>query len=227
MLLLHRQIQGNPDVAVAPSNSRQSENSIFIDPNDKLTALNSNNSGPLSSSFYGADGLYTFDGAETFDGSVQGAGGYNSGDPTTSIGTDGRWYVGFIASGGGQGVSYSDDQGNTWTKKIVTSLSSTDKNHLWIDTKEGSPYENYLYNSWVEFAGGNSNDIVVQRSTDNGETWDAKINISNEVNAGSHNQGVNLSTGPNGEVYAVWAIYDGWPQDEKAIGFAKSLDGGG
>ncbi len=216
----------SPDVAVAPSNSRQSENSIFIDPNDKLTALNSNNSGPLSSSFYGADGLYTFDGAETFDGSVQGAGGYNSGDPTTSIGTDGRWYVGFIASGGGQGVSYSDDQGNTWTKKIVTSLSSTDKNHLWIDTKEGSPYENYLYNSWVEFAGGNSNDIVVQRSTDNGETWDAKINISNEVNAGSHNQGVNLSTGPNGEVYAVWAIYDGWPQDEKAIGFAKSLDGG-
>lgn len=217
--------EDSPDVPVS-SGSRQSENSIFVDPTNKNTALNSNNSGPLSSGFYGANDLYTFDGGETFEGEVYGAGGSNSGDPAACIGTDGRWYVGFIASNGGQGVSYSDDQGQTWTRKTVTSFGSTDKNHLWIDAKVGSPYENYLYNSWVEFGGSNNNDIVVQRSIDNGETWEPKINISNEVNAGSHNQGVNLSTGPDGEVYAVWAIYDGWPQDEKAIGFAKSLDGG-
>ncbi len=46
------------------------------------------------------------------------------------------------------------------------------------------------------------------------------------MNAGSHNQGVNIQTGPNGEVYAIWSIYDSWPSDEKAIGFAKSMDGG-
>lgn len=218
--------EDSPDVPVTTTSSRQSENSIFIDPNNKLTALNSNNSGPISSSFYGANDLFTFDGSETWQGEVFGAGGSNSGDPAACIDTDGRWFVGFIASNGGQGVSYSDDQGESWTKKTVTSFSSTDKNHLWVDVKEGSPYENYVYNSWVEFSGADNNDIVVQRSIDGGETWMPKINISNEVNAGSHNQGVNLSTGPNGEVYAVWAIYDGWPQDEKALGFAKSLDGG-
>ncbi len=218
--------EDSPDVPVTTTSSRQSENSIFVDPTDKMTALNSNNSGPISSSFYGANDLYTFDGSETWEGEVFGAGGSNSGDPAACIGTDGRWYVGFIASNGGQGVSYSDDQGENWTRKTVTSFSSTDKNHLWVDAKEGSPYENYVYNSWVEFSGTNNNDIVVQRSIDGGDTWQAKINISNEVNAGSHNQGVNLSTGPDGEVYAAWAIYDGWPQDEKALGFAKSLDGG-
>jgi len=37
---------------------------------------------------------------------------------------------------------------------------------------------------------------------------------------------VNIQTGPNGEVYVAWAIYDGWPTDESAIGFAKSTNGG-
>jgi hypothetical protein len=38
---------------------------------------------------------------------------------------------------------------------------------------------------------------------------------------------VNLQSGPNGEVYAAWAIYDTFPADESAIGFARSTDGGG
>jgi len=50
--------------------------------------------------------------------------------------------------------------------------------------------------------------------------------ISTAVNAGSHNQGVNIQTGPDGQVYALWAIYDSWPSDECALGFARSLDGG-
>ena len=52
------------------------------------------------------------------------------------------------------------------------------------------------------------------------------MNLSSAVSAGSHNQGVNIQTGPNGEVYAVWAIYDSWPSDETALGFAKSSNGG-
>lgn len=50
--------------------------------------------------------------------------------------------------------------------------------------------------------------------------------ISNAVNAEIHNQGVNLLTSLNGEVYAVWAIYNTWPSDESALGFARSYDGG-
>ncbi len=219
----------SPDVPVIDvGSSTQSENSIFVDPNTKETALNSNNSTSVSGPpVYGADYLYTFDLGETWAGSKNGAGGNNDGDPAACIGTDGRWYVGMISSGG-QAVSHSDDQGQSWTKVQVAPNpgSMADKNHLWIDAKEGSPYENYLYDVWTDFGGGNDNQIVMKRSTDNGETWGAKMKLSGAVNAGNHNQGVNVRTGPNGEVYAAWTIYDNWPSDEDAIGFARSFDGG-
>ncbi|MCF6341971.1 MAG: GEVED domain-containing protein [Bacteroidales bacterium] len=219
----------SPDVPVTDvGSSTQSENSVFVDPGNADIMLNSNNStsvtGPPS---YGADNLYTFDFGETFDGSISGAAGNNQGDPAACIGTDGRWYIGYIANSG-QAVAYSDNQGESWTRKQVAPNPGqlADKNHLWIDALQGSPYENYLYDAWSDFGGAYDNEIVVSFSSDNGETWSSKQRISLGVNAGNHNQGVNLSTGPNGEVYAAWGIYDGWPQDEKAIGFAKSLDGG-
>ncbi|MFK5857207.1 MAG: GEVED domain-containing protein [Bacteroidota bacterium] len=217
----------SPDVAVS-SNSTQSENSIIVDPNDNMTALNSNNSGGASGTpIYGANDLYTFDGGETFEGENSGAGGNNSGDPAACIGTDGRWYVGYIKSSG-QGVAHSDDKGQTWTHVQVTPNpgSMADKNHLWLDRKVGSPYENNLYDAWTDFGGSSDGEIVLKYSNDNGLTWSGRKVLSLGVNAGGHNQGVNVQTGPNGEVYAVWSIYDGWPQDEKALGMAKSLDGG-
>lgn len=217
----------SPDVAVS-SNSTQSENSIIVDPGNSMTALNSNNSGgPGGTPIYGSNSLFTFDGGETFDGDNGGAGGNNSGDPAACIGTDGRWYVGYIKSSG-QGVAHSDDQGQTWTHVQVTPNPGqlADKNHLWLDRKVGSPYENNLYDAWTDFGGSSDGEIVLKYSNDNGETWSNRKVISLAVNAGSHNQGVNVHTGPNGEAYAAWCIYDGWPSDETAIGFAKSFDGG-
>jgi hypothetical protein len=218
--------EDSPDVPVSTASAQQSENSIVVDPNNEATALNSNNSGPPG--FYGADHLHTLDLGETWGGAISGPGISNSGDPTTAIGTDGRWYVGYITNSSGQGVSYSDDEGENWSPVTIAPNpgSLADKNHMWLDTKNGSPYENYLYNAWTDFGGSYNNQIVVSVSADNGESWSSRVSISNAVSAGSHNQGVNVKTGPNGEVYAVWAIYDGWPQDEKALGFAKSLDGG-
>ncbi len=219
----------SPDVAVTDINSTQSENSVFANPLDPDNPLNSNNStqNPLGN-LYGANDFYSFDRGESWGGEVQGAGGSNSGDPTTAIGLNGRWYINYIDNAGGQGISYSDNQGQTWTKAIVTPNpgSLADKNHMWIDNSPSSPYEGNLYVAWTEFGGPFNTQIGVSRSTDNGETWKTKKIISTDVHAGSHNQGVNLSTGPNGEVYAVWAIYDSWPSDESAIGMAKSLDGG-
>ena len=220
----------SPDVPVIEGNSTtQSENSIFVNPNDPDNPLNSNNSTnhPVST-LYGANDFFSFDGGETWEGEKEGAGGENSGDPTTAISLSGRYFVNYISGAGGQGISYSDDNGQTWTAKTVAPNpgSLADKNHMWIDNSETSPYKGNVYVAWTEFGGMYDNQIAVARSTTNGETWETKKIVSTEVNAGSHNQGVNLSTGPNGEVYAVWAIYDSWPSDEAAIGMAKSLDGG-
>lgn len=221
----------SPDVPVTTENSTQSENSIFVNPLDNETLLNSNNSTTNpANTVYGANDFYSFDGGETWDGQLTGAGGANSGDPATAIGTNGRWFVGFISSSLGQGISYSDNQGQTWTQVNVASGggSTLDKNHLWIDNSPSSPYEGNLYDAWSPLGGSNPNinQIALSYSTDNGESWSTPQGISQAVNAGSHNQGVNIGTGPNGEVYACWILYDSWPSDEDAIGFAKSLDGG-
>ena len=224
----------SPDIPVTETNSLQSENSIFVDPIDGIRLLNSNNShpAPYTGAQYGADALQSPDGGATWEGTVQGAGGYNFGDPAVAISYTGRMFVGFIFSGGGQGVSYSDDNGQTWHKKGVASApggigSILDKNHLWVDNSLSSPYKGFLYDSWTTVGGGTtSGEIQVSRSMDGGMAWQMPVLISKAIDAGSHNQGVNLHTGPDGEVYAVWSVYDVWPAGENALGFARSINGG-
>ncbi|MBE0648463.1 MAG: T9SS type A sorting domain-containing protein [Bacteroidales bacterium] len=231
-------VQDSPDVAVTASGATtQSENSIFIDPEDESILINSNNSsdwnGSYAQNLYGCDRFWSFDAASTWGGSIYGVGQANNGDPATAIGRNGWYYVGKINNGRGQSVAYSTNQGQNWTDVPVAQVSGgfgdlLDKNHLWIDNSETSPYQGYLYAAWSCYVDGspNQNQIEIARSTNQGISWSIPIGISEHVNAGKHNQGVNIQTGPNGEVYAAWIIYDTWPSDETAIGFAKSLDGG-
>jgi hypothetical protein len=218
-------VDDSPDVPVTTETSTQSENSTVVNPNNNLHIVNSNNSTPVpAGSIYGANYFHSFDGALTFDGQIQGAGGSNSGDPVALINLSGRYFIGYIDNASGQSVSYSDDQGATWTVKKVsngTLFNMLDKNHLWVDNSPVSPFMGYLYDGWME-----SNNIYISRSITNGSSWEAKMNISTGTSAGSHNQGVNFKTGPDGQTYAAWSVYDSWPSDEKAIGFSKSLDGG-
>ncbi len=224
----------SPDVALSDAtNITESENSAFIDPDDNMYILNSNNSTNTNFPFptlYGSNHFVSEDAGLTWGGSVQGAGGSNSGDPTTAINQAGRQFVGYITGSGGMGLSYSDN-GTTWTPVTVYSLGNQDKNHMWIDNCPTSPYEGNLYNAWTDFGGSNINNIVFKASSNDGVTWGSLINLSSAVNAGNHNQGVNLQTGPNGEVYAIWAVYDSWgPSNvqyrEKAVGFTSSFNGG-
>ena len=223
----------SPDVPVTTAtDTTQTENSIFVNPNDANKLLNSNNSTDWNGSFvttlYGADAFMSADGGATWGGQVQGAGGPNRGDPAAAIDLSGRYYVGYIAANSGQGVAHSTNEGATWTHVQVAPNPGilADKNHLMVDNSATSAYSGNLYSAWTEFGGINNNEIGTVRSTDGGLTWSAVQEISSAVGAGSHNQGVNIQTGPNGEVYAVWAIYDSWPSDETALGFARSLNGG-
>jgi hypothetical protein len=222
-------VEDSPDVRLTEINSTQSENSVFVNPNDNQNVLQSNNSttNPVSA-LYGANDFFTFDGGETWEGEVEGTGGENSGDPSVAISNDGRYYVGYIHSNYDQGVSYSTDQGQTWTAvQCAGGGYILDKNHLWVDNSPASPYEGNLYSAWTNFQGGsNDSEIEIVRTTDGGVSYSSRLSISNAVNAGSHNQGVNIQTGPDGQVYVVWAIYDGFPTDETAMGFARSLNGG-
>jgi hypothetical protein len=231
--------QDSPDVPITDqANTTQSENSVFVDPYDESIVLNSNNSTDWVNNNvenpYGADGLFSNDAGQSWGGALSGAGQLNSGDPSTAISLNGWWYVGDISYNWGQGIAWSTDQGTTWTYVEVASVPQAggpdilDKNHLCIDIGANSPFEGYLYDSWMNGVGTSPNffNIEISRSVNHGLTWSAPLNISSADMAGDHDQGVNLSTGPNGEVYAVWSIYDAWPADEAALGFARSADGG-
>ena len=199
--------------------------------------INSNNStdwsGASVNQLYGVDALYSSDAAATWGGSIYGVASGNSGDPTSAIGLNGWWYIGKISNAWGQEIAYSTDQGSTWIDATVApgpgGNNLLDKNHLWIDNSPTSSYEGYLYDAWTSFISGTPADgqIQVTRSSDHGLTWASPLVVSAAVNAGSHNQGVNIQTGPDGECYVTWTIYDSWPSDESALGFTKSIDGGG
>jgi hypothetical protein len=220
-------VSDSPDIPVTTNVNTESENSIFGDPGDKNHVLNSNNSTPQPStgSLYGADWYNSFDAGDTWTGSYHGAGEDNNGDPAVCINMSGRYFIGYIDVEFGQTVAYSDNNGSTWTNVKVASAPSgfvLDKNHLWVDNSPTSQYKGYLYNGWMD----PSQQIAISRSITNGTNWEASKEISNAIVSGGQKQGVNFKTGPNGEVYAVFAVYESWPNDEGAIGFSKSLDGG-
>ena len=227
--------ENSPDVAVTEDeNVWESENSSFINPVNNDFILNSNNStgtdGSTATSLYGACSLFSQDAGLSWGGSYEGVGGDNMGDPTTAINLDGsRMYVNFIKDGG-QSVAYSTDGGNTWETVVIATVPNPqwdvlDKNHMWIDNCPSSPYKGNLYVAWTPFTNASYGDIELSYSSDGGLTWSDPSDISSEL-AGFH-QGVNISTGPNGEVYVIWSVYEGSQQSEKAIGFTKSTDGGG
>jgi len=225
-------IQDSPDIPLTTLTTvTESENSVFVDPDNNMFLLNSNNStqwsGGTVGSLYGANYFQSADVGTTWGGSEQGAGGANSGDPTTAINHAGRQFVNFIDDPGGQGIAYSDDGINWSTSTIATNPGSlADKNHMWIDNKAGSPYLGNIYCAWTDFGGTYDYQVVLSRSTNNGVSWSSKVPLSG-TSIAPFNHGVNLQTGPGGQVYACWATYATTSDlTETGIGFTKSLDGG-
>ena len=222
----------SPNYRVRPTtNTTQSELSIDVHPtNPNILFGGANTTNWPVSTLYGTGCYWTTNGGLNWSGfdNPPASMGSNSGDPANVIGTNGYFYIGYIDNPGGQGIARSTDNGATWTTYTVAPNpgSLADKNHLMVDKQVGSPFENRLYDVWTDFGGTNDNDAVVKYSTNFGQTWSAAVNLSSSLNPGSHAQGVNVQTGPNGEVYVAFAIYDNWPSGEDAIGFAKSTDGG-
>ncbi len=232
-------VQNSPDVPVTGETEvTQSENSVYSDPNEEEVVLNSNNSSNWVSGYaetaYGADALWSLTNGGQWNGTTQGINGNNAGDPAVAIGRNGWWYVGRITADYGQAVSYSKDQGKSWKRVKVgdgptIGLGLLDKNHLAIDNSLSSPYEGNVYAAWTNFIPNSpdTNQVQIVRSTDRGVSWWYPVTISTAVAGQKLNHGVNVQTGPAGEVYAAWSIYDTWPSDETAIGFARSFNGGG
>lgn len=221
------------------TNTTQSELSIDIHPtNPNILFAGSNGTPWPVAGIYGTGIYWSTNAGTNWSGSDNPSpyfGSSNSGDPAAVIGLNGNFYMGYIRSSGGQGVAVSTNNGLTWTQSTAGAdpggSNLLDKNHLWVDKKSGSPYANRVYDAWTHFVTGHAsnNQVVINYSSNNGTSWSSFVDISLSLSPGSHAQGVNVNTGPNGEVYATFAVYDNWGvgvYGEDAIGFAKSTDGG-
>jgi len=216
------------------TNTTQSEVSVDVHPSKNDTVFCSANATdwPVTG-VYGTGVYWTLNGGVTWGGaddpSTLPGFGSNRGDPVSVIGIDGRFYENYISSSSGQGVAVSTNYGANWTTYTVAPNpgSLADKNHYMVDKHSGSPYVNRSYCAWTDFGGTNNYDAVLRYSSNYGQTWSSSINLSNALSS-YLNQGVNIQTGPNGEVYAVWAVYiDGSVSTgEDGIGFSKSTNGG-
>lgn len=197
------------------------ENSIAVHPLDPDVLLCANNALPRDVHVgWSLDGGATW-ASRILDGARV--------DPATAIDRNGVFYVGFIAdsdSGSryGQGLAISADQGATW-QTVRISSSVTDKNHLAVDTSAASPFQGRVYSGWSQEQ-RDQLEVFVAHSADGGATWPILRNVSRSE-LPVQNLGVNLQTGPNGELYCCWAVYRaGFENGQDAIGFAASLDGG-
>lgn len=134
----------------------------------------------------------------------------------------------------------STDGGANWSTQIDTVITysyNADKPHLVIDRSSAS-HEGNIYAAWTSFSGypGFTHANIAFRKISK-DDWpintEPVLNLSNGTvgPAGSSTlcQGVNLAVAPDGTVYAVWAVYDGWATgdpSESVFGFNYSLDGG-
>lgn len=206
-----------PDVRVFPSNNAQSENSIAIsqvNPQNLFISVNM----PFTQSWF-----FSTNGGSNWFGSESDPNNYsNFGDPVALFDLSGNAYWATLTSPGGIGVTKTTNFGVTWGPLWYAdppNHTSDDKEHVMTDLS--GVYPNNLYMALTDFGFGNP-PIIYSRSTNGGANWSARVSLTTGVPFG---QGVNIQTGPNGEVYIAWASYPA-TLPENGIGFAKSTDGG-
>jgi hypothetical protein len=113
-------------------------------------------------------------------------------------------------------VSYSDDNGTTWSAPVAAVTKDNpnnfnDKEAIWADNLPGSPFFGRVYVSWTQFrsatfTGYGNEPVVVTVSADGGNSFGAPNQLSPAGNNGTGNgrQGSAITSGPDGSAYVAW-----------------------
>lgn len=204
-------ITAGTNVNVTNAAGSQSETSVAVDPTNAMHVLLSVND--LAVSPIAASVAESFDGGTTFTRTNVNPGS-SCYDTWLGFNTKGDAFMSYECSD--QRIAYKKAGQTTWTDtKLTIAGLSPDRDMMTVDKSSTSPYFGSVYIGYDDNGAGNAPYVLYSR--DGFGTWKRSAKIAN----GNSVIGVNVTTGPDGSVYAAWEDYTGGK-----IYMAKSSDGG-
>jgi len=206
-----------PNIAIFPGSVNQTEISSAINPANPNIIIVGANTDNGQGFYFTTNGGLNWAGTNVLPGSV--AVSTNPALIFTGIGTAHYNYYDYNMVS-----DRTTNLGTNWLGRYTISTNNNfDKNHNAVDLDTASVYFGRIYVGYTKWSGNYP--IVISYSTNNGVSYSSEIQIGSPL-SGHYEQGVNLQTGPGGDVYAVWATPQISNNVEDKIGFSKSLNGG-
>ena len=202
-----------PNVNITKEAGPQSETSVAVDPTNPkhlIYSLNDLGGNPFYASLY-----ESVDGGKTFKNSARMAhGSFGCYDTWDAFNSKGDAFFSYEC-GGDERISYKKKGQSKWTEIVLTSAGGNpDRDMVRIDNSPTSKFKGSVYVGYDDNGSGNTPYVLYSR--DGVNNWQRSPAIASQATIG-----VNVATGPKGEVYATWEDYQGGK-----IWTAKSTTGG-
>jgi len=219
----------SPNFRIFPNNAPNTQSEVII-----TSSLNNPNYMLASANYFNGASSFSTGGYISTNGGLNWGGAdvtvSNYGDPGPMVDKDNNYIISFITLAGSMGSTRSTNFGATWSAAYTFpgATTSADKNLSGTNYAASSPYYGHSYTVYTEFGGSYVNRIVFTKTTTGGVSWTTVSVLSPPVASGHHHQGCDITAGPEGNVYSVWAncLTSGQNSTEDSLGFAKSTDGG-
>jgi len=197
------------NVNVTNEAGAQSETSVAVDPTNTMHILESVNDLTNTAAVY-----ESVDGGATWTNSNLTTNGGFCYDTWLGFNMNGDAFISFECSD--QRIAYKLAGTTTWVAtKFTIAGVSPDRDMMTVDNSSASPFFGSVYIGYDD--NGRSNTPFVLYSRDGKTGWARSTALPHK----NPTIGVNVSTGPDGTVYACWEEYSG-----KALYCSKSTNGG-
>ena len=201
-----------PNIDVSNEGGSQSETSIAVDPTNAKHLLYSVNDLSTSTGA-GAVVWESTDGGATFTNFNQNSNGFCY-DTWLGFNTNGDAFMSYEC--GDQRIAYKKKGQTSWTSTTLTTAGSfPDRDMVTVDNAPNSPFKGSVYVGYDD--NGNNNTPYVMYSRNGFGSWLRSAAIP----APNPTIGVNVTTGPDGSVYACWEDYG-----SQKLYVSKSTNGG-